>query len=271
MGPQLIALRRAAPRPAPAVDVDALEQPCAGACRAKCASPPAIRALYATDGSNYRQVPIGVVDSAHTSTTSSPPSKCAASTARRCCRAAAARSLAGQCCNVAVVIDFVEVPARVLELDAAARRARVEPGCVLDDLRNAARKHAPHLRARSVDARSLHARRHDRQQLLRRALGDGRAHRRQRRSSSRSSPTTACACASAPRRRRARARSSRDGGRARRDLPRPARAPRPLRAPHPRALSRTSRAASPATPSTSCCPRTASTWRARWSAPKAPA
>src|SRR6202012_4673694 len=47
-------------------------------------------------------------------------------------------SLAGQCCNVAVVMDFSKYMHRVLEIDPAHRLARVEPGCVLDDLRNQA-------------------------------------------------------------------------------------------------------------------------------------
>ena len=52
----------------------------------------------------------------------------------------AGTSLAGQCCNIAVVIDFTRHLNRILEIDADARTARVEPGCVLDDLRDAAEK-----------------------------------------------------------------------------------------------------------------------------------
>jgi FAD/FMN-containing dehydrogenase/Fe-S oxidoreductase len=50
-------------------------------------------------------------------------------------------SLAGQCCNVAVVLDFSKHLNRILDLDPQARRARVEPGVVLDDLRDAAEAH----------------------------------------------------------------------------------------------------------------------------------
>src|SRR5581483_8657732 len=50
-------------------------------------------------------------------------------------------SLAGQTCNVAVVLDLSRWYNRLLALDPAARRARVEPGLVLDELRNAAEKH----------------------------------------------------------------------------------------------------------------------------------
>ncbi|MCA9158837.1 MAG: FAD-binding protein [Planctomycetales bacterium] len=50
-------------------------------------------------------------------------------------------SLAGQCCNVAVVIDYSKHMHHVLEIDAKNRLARVEPGCKLDTLRNAAEEY----------------------------------------------------------------------------------------------------------------------------------
>ncbi len=50
-------------------------------------------------------------------------------------------SLAGQCCNVAVVIDMSKYLNRILEIDPERRIARVQPGVVLDDLRNAAERH----------------------------------------------------------------------------------------------------------------------------------
>src|SRR5204862_4590574 len=45
------------------------------------------------------------------------------------------------CCNHAVVIDFTKYLHHVLEIDPVKRIARVEPGCVLDDLRKAAGEH----------------------------------------------------------------------------------------------------------------------------------
>ena len=50
-------------------------------------------------------------------------------------------SLAGQCCNVAVVLDFSKYMAKIVEIDPARRMARVQPGVVLDNLRNAAETH----------------------------------------------------------------------------------------------------------------------------------
>ena len=98
------------------------------------------RALYSTDGSNYRQVPIGVVIPRHiqdVQTTMALALKHGAPILSR----GGGTSLAGQCCNVAVVMDFSKYMHRVLEIDAARKLGRVEPGCVLDDLRSTARKH----------------------------------------------------------------------------------------------------------------------------------
>ena len=50
-------------------------------------------------------------------------------------------SLAGQCTNVAVVIDFSKYLNRVLSIDPDARLAVVEPGCNLDRLREEAAEH----------------------------------------------------------------------------------------------------------------------------------
>ena len=50
-------------------------------------------------------------------------------------------SLAGQGCNTAVLIDCSKYLRGVLELDPDRRIARVQPGCVLDDLRGAAGEH----------------------------------------------------------------------------------------------------------------------------------
>jgi FAD/FMN-containing dehydrogenase/Fe-S oxidoreductase len=98
------------------------------------------RALYATDSSNYRQVPIGVVvphDADDVVTTLAACRRHGAAVLAR----GAGTSLAGQCCNVAVVLDFSKTMHRLLELDPAGRRARVEPGIVLDTLRLAAERH----------------------------------------------------------------------------------------------------------------------------------
>jgi FAD/FMN-containing dehydrogenase/Fe-S oxidoreductase len=98
------------------------------------------RALYATDGSNYRQVPIGVVLPHDTDDVMAAISLCREFDAPLLCRGGGT-SLAGQCCNVAVVLDFSRHMNRILEIDPTRRLARVQPGVVLDHLRNAAEKH----------------------------------------------------------------------------------------------------------------------------------
>lgn len=98
------------------------------------------RALYATDGSLYRQVPIGVVIPKTVEDVVQTLAICNEFGAPVTCRGAGT-SLAGQTCNVAVIIDFSRHLNKMLELDPARRRARVQPGCVLDVLRNAAEEH----------------------------------------------------------------------------------------------------------------------------------
>jgi FAD/FMN-containing dehydrogenase/Fe-S oxidoreductase len=98
------------------------------------------RALYATDSSNYRQVPIGVV---------LPKTKADVIKTIELCRKYDApvlprgggTSLAGECCNTAVVIDFSKYLNRIIKIDPEQRLARVEPGCILDTLRDAATKY----------------------------------------------------------------------------------------------------------------------------------
>src|SRR5713101_5656509 len=98
------------------------------------------RALYATDGSNYRQVPIGVVLPRNADDVLATVALCRQFGAPLLCRGGGT-SLAGQCCNVAVILDFSKYMARILEIDPARRIARVQPGVVLDTLRAAAEKH----------------------------------------------------------------------------------------------------------------------------------
>ena len=98
------------------------------------------RALYATDASNYRQVPIGVVLPRDNDDVVAAISTCRKFGAPILCRGGGT-SLAGQCCNVAVVLDFSKYMARILEIDPARRIARVQPGVVLDHLRNAAERY----------------------------------------------------------------------------------------------------------------------------------
>jgi FAD/FMN-containing dehydrogenase/Fe-S oxidoreductase len=101
---------------------------------------PGSRALYSTDGSNYRQVPIGVVIPRGADDVVATIGVCREHGVPILSRGGGT-SLAGQCCNVAVVIDMSKYFNRVLDIDPARRVARVEPGCVLDTLRDATGRH----------------------------------------------------------------------------------------------------------------------------------
>jgi FAD/FMN-containing dehydrogenase/Fe-S oxidoreductase len=98
------------------------------------------RALYATDGSNYRQVPIGVVLPRDGDDVIAAISLARKYGAPILCRGGGT-SLAGQCCNVAVIVDMSKYMAAILDVDPTKRLARVQPGVILDHLRNAAEKH----------------------------------------------------------------------------------------------------------------------------------
>jgi len=98
------------------------------------------RALYATDGSNYRQVPIGIVLPRDNDDVIAAITTAREFGAPILCRGGGT-SLAGQCCNVAVILDFSKYMADILEIDPARRTARVQPGVILDHLRAAAEKH----------------------------------------------------------------------------------------------------------------------------------
>src|SRR5205823_13688785 len=99
----------------------------------------AARALWATDASNYRQVPIGVV---------LPRTVDDVVAVHRICREHGApivnrgggTSLAGQGCNVAVLVDFSKYLNEIVGIDPVQRVARVQPGLVLDHLRKTAEK-----------------------------------------------------------------------------------------------------------------------------------
>jgi FAD/FMN-containing dehydrogenase/Fe-S oxidoreductase len=98
------------------------------------------RALYATDGSNYRQVPIGVVIPRDKEDVLATVALCREHHAPLLARGGGT-SLAGQCCNSAIILDFSKYMAGILEIDPACRIARVQPGVVLDHLRAEAEKH----------------------------------------------------------------------------------------------------------------------------------
>jgi FAD/FMN-containing dehydrogenase/Fe-S oxidoreductase len=123
-----------------AVDAEGLRNDLARVVRGEVRFDRGSRALYATDGSNYRQPPIGVVIPRDAEDVTRAVELCRAYNAPIFGRGGGT-SLAGQCCNIAVVFDFSKYMNGVLEVDPARRLARVQPGTILDDLRHAAEAH----------------------------------------------------------------------------------------------------------------------------------
>jgi FAD/FMN-containing dehydrogenase/Fe-S oxidoreductase len=122
------------------VDAGGLSKALRSAIRGEVRFDQSARALYATDGSNYRQVPIGVVLPRDADDVLATVALCREFGAPLLCRGGGT-SLAGQCCNVAVILDFSKYMSGILEIDPERRIARVQPGVVLDNLRAAAEKH----------------------------------------------------------------------------------------------------------------------------------
>src|SRR5690242_9848033 len=139
---------RTAPPPTPArshavegpaldVDVARLASALAAQVRGEVRFTDGDRALYSTDASNYRQIPIGVVLPRDAEDVEASIALCRQFGAPIVARGGAT-DLAGATCNAAVVLDFSKYMNRVLDIDWANRVARVQPGAVLDDLRHAA-------------------------------------------------------------------------------------------------------------------------------------
>jgi FAD/FMN-containing dehydrogenase/Fe-S oxidoreductase len=100
----------------------------------------ASRALYASDLSQYRQVPLGVVIPKTVEDVISTVAICRRYGIPILSRGAGT-SLAGQTCNIAVVIDFSKYLNSLLELNSRERNAWVEPGLINDGLREAAERY----------------------------------------------------------------------------------------------------------------------------------
>src|SRR2546423_3304484 len=98
------------------------------------------RAMYANDFSIYRSVPIGVVIPRDAEDVIAGVAACrefGAPVLPRGCGTAPS----GQTTNVAVVFDYSKYFNQIVEVDASARRARVQPGVICDQLRDQAEGH----------------------------------------------------------------------------------------------------------------------------------
>ena len=129
------------------------------------------RALYSTDASVYQIEPLGVVvprsrEDIVRTRRDLPPAPLLDHHARR-------RHVAGRARRSATgsQLDTSKYFNRVLEVNVAERWARVEPGIVLDELNAQLQPHGLRFAPDISTASRATDRRHDRQQLERRALG----------------------------------------------------------------------------------------------------
>jgi FAD/FMN-containing dehydrogenase/Fe-S oxidoreductase len=122
------------------VDVRTLARELATATSAEVRFSEGSRALYANDGSSYRQVPLGVVVPRTVDDVVATVALCREFGAPVFARGAGT-GLAGQTVNEAVLVDFSKYLRQIEELDHEARRALVQPGLVLDRLRERAEEH----------------------------------------------------------------------------------------------------------------------------------
>lgn len=121
-------------------EVRALERELRKKVRGEVRFDPGSRALYATDSSNYRQIPVGVVLPRSAQDIVATVGACHRYGIPILSRGGGT-SLAGQTCNVAVVMDMSKYMNHVLAVDPERKQARVQPGVVLDDLRSAAERY----------------------------------------------------------------------------------------------------------------------------------
>ena len=98
------------------------------------------RALYATDASNYRQVPIGVVLPQSIDDILATIDICRTHDVPVLGRGAGT-SIAGQCCNSAVILDTSKYFNRVIEIDPGTSTARVQSGTRWRELTDATIRH----------------------------------------------------------------------------------------------------------------------------------
>ena len=98
------------------------------------------RALYTSDASNYRQVPLGVVYPRHADDVEKTIQRCTSENIPVLMRGGGT-SQNGQCVNNAVVLDCSRFMTSVLNIDIDEQTATVQPGVVCDQLKAEAEKH----------------------------------------------------------------------------------------------------------------------------------
>ena len=98
------------------------------------------RGLYASDASNYRMIPLGVILPKNAEDVETAVALCREYDAPIFARGGGT-GIPGQTVNNGVLFDFSKYMNNVVELNPEQKYARVQPGAVLDTLRDAAEKH----------------------------------------------------------------------------------------------------------------------------------
>jgi FAD/FMN-containing dehydrogenase/Fe-S oxidoreductase len=122
------------------VDVRALESELRGAISGEVRFDAGSKALYSCDSGNYRQIPIGVVVPKTERDIEETVAICRRYKAPLLSRGGGT-SLAGQTCNVGVVMDMSKYYNRLISFDKDGKTITVQPGMVLDDLRHYSEQH----------------------------------------------------------------------------------------------------------------------------------
>lgn len=130
----------AKPYAADAAQLQSLQRDLVAALRGEVRFDAGAKALYASDASNYRQVPLGVVVPRDVDDLARALELCRQHDVPFLTRGGGT-SQNGQCVNVAVVADASKYVNRVVSIDPEARTAIVEPGVICDTLRDAAGAH----------------------------------------------------------------------------------------------------------------------------------
>src|SRR6202789_1838688 len=120
-------------------EAEQLEQQLREQIRGEVRFDPASKALYATYASNYRHIPIGVVIPRDEADVIATVDLCRRFNAPILSRGAGT-SLAGQGCNFAIILDFSKYMNGMGEINPATKTVHVQPGIVLDRVRDAAEK-----------------------------------------------------------------------------------------------------------------------------------
>ncbi|HVS91164.1 MAG TPA: FAD-binding and (Fe-S)-binding domain-containing protein [Mucilaginibacter sp.] len=124
-----------------AIDTELLETELRAAVTGEVRFDDGSKALYATDASNYRQVPIGVVLPKTEQDINNTVAICQKYNAPILSRGGGT-SLTGSCCNTAVIMDMTKYYNKVLHIDKNKKTVTVQPGIVLDEMRKATKDEA---------------------------------------------------------------------------------------------------------------------------------